>query len=147
MALKNILFLCRDNAAVSIMAEAYMKVAGRGVAHAYSAGCHPAEAVHSIVLKTIWDAGVRHGGLMPKSWNVFTLARAPSIDLVVYLCDPLTMGPAPVWPGKPGKIVLKPSCSNADDLKRMRPYEALEAFAEIRTLADSLLIDMREVAA
>ena len=129
------------------MAEAYLKFAGRGVAHAYSAGCEPAKAVQPIVLDTLREAGVRPGGLTPKSWSVFTLAQAPHIDLVVYLCDPQTMAPAPVWRGKPGKIVLKPYCSNAFDLHKMRPYQALEAFAEIRTLVDSLLIDIQEMAA
>ncbi len=124
-----------------------MKFAGRGIAHAYSAGCQPAQAVHSIVLDTLRDAGVRHSGLMPKSWVAFTLAQAPNIDLVVYLCDPQTMSPAPAWRGKPAKMILKPSCSNADDLQRMRPHEAIEAFAEVRTLVDSLLIEIHEMAA
>lgn len=142
MTSKNILFLCRDNSAVSIMAEAYMTAAGRGIARAHSAGCEPATAVHPMALTTLRAAGVRHSGLTPKSWEIFSLAREPKMDLIVYLCDPRLMTQKPVWRGEPLEMVLKPSGADVAEMPGVRQSEMLEVFAEVRTLADSLLLDM-----
>lgn len=142
MTSKNVLFLCRDNAAVSIMAEAYTNVAGRGIARAYSAGCQPASSVHPVALATLRAAGVRHSGLAPKSWNQFAHDGEFRMDLVVYLSDPRSMTQRPAWRGAPPEMVLKPSGSDVVEIPGARQSEMLEVFAEIRTLADSLLLDM-----
>ena len=147
MTLKNVLFLCRDNAAVSIMAEAYMTVAGRGVARAFSAGSDPAREIHPLALETLKAAGVRHSGLAPKSWNAFALPQAPKMDLVVYLCDPDIMPGAPEWRGRPERLVLGLSWSHLNHAAGLRAADFLGQFAELRTLTDSLLLEMPGISA
>lgn len=142
MTLKNVLFLCRDNAAISIMAEAYMMVAGRGVARAFSAGYEPAGEIHPLALETLKAAGVRHNGLAPKCWKSFALPKAPKMDLVVCLCDSAMMPAPPEWRGRPERLVLALSWSHLNGTADLRAADFLGQFAEIRTLTDSLLLEM-----
>lgn len=74
MTPQNILFLCPNNAVRSIMAEAYLRLAGRPLARAFSAGRKPAESVHPLTLAVLESVGLKTGGLTPKSLESFSLA-------------------------------------------------------------------------
>ncbi len=43
---KRLLFICNENCNRSQIVEAFARILGRPQVGAYSAGCHPAEAVH-----------------------------------------------------------------------------------------------------
>ena len=102
MALKNVLFIGKENATGSVMAEAYMNHAGRGLFRAFSAGLSPAGEVHPLTLETLRDAGVRGRSFSSKSWRIFALATAPRMDVVVCIGDAVVPPDLPRWPGDPG---------------------------------------------
>jgi arsenate reductase len=83
----NVLFLCTQNSARSIMAEALLQKIGRGRFHAYSAGSNPAEAPLPEVIDRLKNLGHDVSHLRCKSWNEFTGPEAPRMDFVIALCD------------------------------------------------------------
>jgi len=83
----NVLFLCTQNSARSIMAEAILNKIGRGAFHAYSAGSDPAAAPMPEVLRKLQSLGHDVTTLRSKSWSEFMRADAPRMDFVISLCD------------------------------------------------------------
>jgi protein-tyrosine-phosphatase len=84
---QRVLFLCRDNAALSILAEALLRELDGLHFDAFSAGLEPADKVHAAAMGEL-----RHGFsslelLNPKSWLEFTSEWAPQMDFVITLCD------------------------------------------------------------
>jgi protein-tyrosine-phosphatase len=96
-----VLFVCTDNAARSIMAEAILNQRGHGRFQAFSAGSHPAGLVHPSALQQLQDARLPTEGLRSKSWDEFVQPGAPPLDFVFTLCEAAARDPHPAWPGKP----------------------------------------------
>jgi len=61
------LFLCTSNSARSQMAEALVDHLSQGQVPAYSAGSHPAQAVHPLAIRTLARWGVQMSQSVPKS--------------------------------------------------------------------------------
>lgn len=83
----NVLFLCTQNSARSIMAEAILAKLGRGRFHAYSAGSDPARAPLPVVLERLTQLGHDTSHLRSKGLTEFTGPQAPRMDFVIALCD------------------------------------------------------------
>lgn len=83
----NVLFLCTQNSARSIMAEAILEKIGRGRFRAYSAGSEPAKAPLPEVLERLRHLGHDVERLRSKSLEEFTGPQAPRMDFVIALCD------------------------------------------------------------
>jgi arsenate reductase len=83
----NVLFLCTQNSARSIMAEAILGKVGKGRFHAYSAGSQPARAPLPEVLDRLRNLSHDAEHLRSKSWDEFTGPQAPRMDFVIALCD------------------------------------------------------------
>lgn len=96
-----VLFVCTDNAARSIMAEAILNQRGHGRFRALSAGSHPAGRVSPHALKQLQDARLDTVDLRSKPWDEFTQPGAPPLDFVFTLCDAAVLETQPAWPGKP----------------------------------------------
>jgi len=97
----NVLFLCRHNAARSIMAECLMRHWGKGRFAGFSAGCRPAAMIHPEARAVLDGYGIGHGELRPKSWKEFARAGAPRIDIVVAVDEPGGSQACAAWPGAP----------------------------------------------
>jgi arsenate reductase len=96
-----VLFICTDNAARSIMAEALMNTLGKARGfRASSAGTRPADAVHPLAFKALKDHGLSIDGLRSKQWEEVE-ASGLVLDFVVTLCDEAAGEPPPAWPGEP----------------------------------------------
>jgi arsenate reductase (thioredoxin) len=97
----NVLFLCRENAARSIMAEALLRELGGGRFEAFSAGSDPAARMHPLALAQ-WRPGISDLDLLgPKSWLEFTGEWAPRMDLVIAMDGSVAEYHAPRFPGEP----------------------------------------------
>ena len=97
----NVLFVCEDNSALSIMAEAILSCVAPARFGAHSAGCFPAAAVHPDVIDFLATHHMPVAGLRPKSLQTFRTANAPRMDFIITLCDVAADADYSGWPGTP----------------------------------------------
>jgi len=97
----NVLFLCTNNSARSIMAECVMNRWGGGRFHAFSAGSKPRGAVHPVTLHVLSELKYETEGLRSKDWNEFAQLDSSPLDFVFTLCDRAAAEVCPRWPGQP----------------------------------------------
>jgi arsenate reductase len=83
----NVLFLCTQNSARSIIAEAMLEKVGQGRFRGYSAGSEPAKSPLPEVLDRLKSLGHDVSRLHSKSWNEFKGPDAPRMDFIIALCD------------------------------------------------------------
>ncbi|MFD1697185.1 low molecular weight phosphatase family protein [Roseibium aestuarii] len=85
MSKTSVLFLCRDNALLSPLAEAYLNQRGDGLVRAFSAGVHGTRDLDSSVPRLLGARGLSFETLEPKSFEIFTFPHAPMPDRVILL--------------------------------------------------------------
>ena len=86
----NVLFLCTQNSARSIMAEAILDKIGRPRFEGWSAGSAPRpDGPLPEVLTLLKTLGHDVSDLRSKSWNELSGPAAPQMDFVITLCDTL----------------------------------------------------------
>lgn len=95
------LFICTQNSARSIMAEALLRSLGAGRFDAHSAGSHPRGSIHPGALRALESLGLPTTGLHSKDWNVFSAPGTPAFDFVFTVCDNAAGEACPLWPGQP----------------------------------------------
>ncbi len=102
----NVLFVSRENACRSLLAEACLRRVAVGGLVAYSCGVPDmlAERPHRWTLLALQTAAISARGLHCKDWTAFTGAEAPRMDFVIAL-DAATVAQQPVWPGQPDTTV------------------------------------------
>src|SRR5450830_194129 len=125
----NVLFLCTHNSARSILAEALLNSMGDGRFRAFSAGSSPREnqQPNPLGLQALEKAGIPTAGLRSKSWDEFALPGAPTMDLIITVCDNAAGEACPFWPGHPSTA----HWGYADPSEGDAPDEAkLEAFRQ-----------------
>jgi protein-tyrosine-phosphatase len=130
----NVLFLCTGNSARSILAEAYLNMAGKGRFKAYSAGSKPAGQVNPFALELLQNTRIDTAGACSKNWDEFARSDAPKMDFVFTVCDNAAAEPCPYWPGQPMTAhwgVADPAAvEGSDEEKRKafsRAFSALSA--------------------
>jgi arsenate reductase len=111
-----VLFLCRQNAGRSQMAQAFFERLAPGHT-AISGGSSPAAAVHPIVVDVMREVGIDLSGRVPKKIDPATLASA---DIVVSMgCD----DPAVCdYPGRKVEdwAIEDPGAKPIDEVRRIR---------------------------
>ncbi len=98
---KSVLVLCTGNSARSILGEALFARLGEGRLQAHSAGSKPKGVPHPGALRLLAAKGFDTSHFRSKSWNEFTGADAPPIDLAVTVCGNAAGETCPVFPGAP----------------------------------------------
>lgn len=103
----NILILCTHNSARSVLAEGmanhWARQLGRDV-RAHSAGSTPSGRINPAAIQVLETVGVDTAGFRSKSWDEFTAPGAPSMRVVITVCDSAAAEQCPYWPGSPVKV-------------------------------------------
>lgn len=136
----NVLFLCTGNSARSIMAEAILNTLGGDRFRAFSAGSHPSGQVQPMAAELAQAMGYPAGNMRSKSWDEFSGADAPEMDMVITVCDNAAGEACPVWLGQPTLAhwgVADPVAETGDEDARKRAFVA--AFATLRRRIELLL--------
>ena len=123
-----VLFLCRDNSASSIIAEALLRELAGHRFEAFSAGLEPAARVHPLAVAQLRPGISGRAVLSPKSWLEFTGEWAPRMDLVIALDESVGTRHAPAFPGKPsllGWSVADPLADDIPDEERVRLFDKM----------------------
>jgi arsenate reductase (thioredoxin) len=85
-AVTNVLFLCGENSARSIMAEALLERFGGGEYRAFSAGMASRGQIHPFAVQTLRDNGLPVWNLQAKTSTDFLETKSPPIDYVITVC-------------------------------------------------------------
>ena len=123
----NVLILCTHNSARSVLSEGMLnhlaKRLGKDV-RAYSAGSAPSGRINPYALEALSNAGVSTEGYRSKSWDEFTAPGAPTMHVVITVCDSAAAEQCPYWPGSPVKVHWGyPDPSNAPEADKKNLFE------------------------
>ena len=103
----NVLILCTHNSARSVLGEGMFNHWAQTLgidARAYSAGSTPSGRINPMAVEVLEHAGIDTSSYRSKSWDEFTEAKAPTMRVVITVCDSAAQETCPYWPGSPVKI-------------------------------------------
>jgi arsenate reductase (thioredoxin) len=123
-----VLFLCRENSARSIIAEALLRELAGHRFDVFSAGAEPAARVHALAIAQLRPGVSDLGLLAPKSWLEFTGEWAPRMDLIITLDERVGEHVAPTFPGNPHFLKWDFADPLADG---MTPEERARSFEKV----------------
>ncbi|MFM0734093.1 low molecular weight phosphatase family protein [Paraburkholderia sediminicola] len=137
-----VLFLCRENSARGIIAEALLRELAGHRFDAFSAGPEPATRVHPSAIAQLRPGISDLGVLSPKSWLEFTGEWAPRMDLVVAMDERVAGHHAPRFPGEPPTcswIFADPLADGILEPERVRSFEKVfwQIVRQVSTFIDS----------
>lgn len=96
-----VLFIGRNNAARSLMAESLLRRWGMGRFDVHSAAPEPLDQPHPAAIELLQKVGIDTGGLQPKSWDRFATTEAPAMDFIFFTDEETARHQQPQWPGQP----------------------------------------------
>lgn len=96
-----IFVLCTGNSARSILGEGLFNHLGGEHVRAFSAGSKPRGVPHPAALRLLARRGIDTARFRSKSWDEFTGADSPPIDLAITVCCNAAGEACPVFFGSP----------------------------------------------
>ncbi|HMQ58098.1 MAG TPA: arsenate reductase ArsC, partial [Rhizobiaceae bacterium] len=138
--MKHILILCTANSARSILAESLLNRLGGNRLTAHSAGSKPRGEPNPDGLALLAELGHDTSGLRSKSWAEFAEPGAPSMDIVITVCDNAANEACPIWPGAPVQAhwgIADPAGKGETAAERRAAF--LDAYRLLEMRADALL--------
>ena len=123
----NILFLCRNNDGLSLIAESILHEIGHGMFHAFSAGLAPAVDPRPTVVLKLRALGHDVSRLACRSWRDFVLPDSPALDFVIWLDEPIDPWITSQFPGRPVMASWPLGGQSADALAEGAETTALNA--------------------
>jgi arsenate reductase len=118
----NVLFVCENNAALSIMAEAILNAAAPGRFGAFSAGCYPNGSLDPYTIEFLARHHMPVARSHAKSLEQFRRRGAPRMDFIITLCDVAVGESFAEWPGDPfvahWSVEADAATGDADDAMR-----------------------------
>ena len=133
-----ILVLCTGNSARSILGEAILTQLGKGRILAHSAGSKPKGVPHPGALRLLARKGIDVAPFRSKSWDEFTGAGAPAIELAITVCGNAAGEACPVFMGAPLKAhwgLPDPADVTGDDAAVDAAFEQTWQWLEMRAQA------------
>lgn len=121
-----ILVLCTGNSARSLIGEALLNHYAAGKWHAYSADSHPKGVPHPMAIRTLQSHGIETKTLRSKSWDEFSTAQAPQLDVVITVCDNAANETCPLWHGTPIKVhwgIADPAAVTSSQSQQLIAFE------------------------
>ena len=134
MTTTNVLVLCTGNSARSILGEVLVNDIGGPGLRAFSAGSRPVGKVNPGAIEKLEREGHATAGLESKSWDRFTGPDAPSIDVVITVCDNAAGESCPIWNGAPVTVhwgIPDPAADGDFDAAYARLRGRIEAMAAL----------------
>lgn len=138
--MRNVLFVCTANSARSILGEALLRHLGEGRFQTFSAGSTPRGTVNPDALACLKRHGLSTDGFRSKSWEEFAGPDAPTMDLIVTVCDSAAGETCPVWPGHPLVVhwgIPDPASVEGDGDQRAAAFDI--AFDRMRRRIEALV--------
>ncbi len=126
------------------MAEALFNHWGQPRLRAYSAGSFPAGQVNPLALKTLELHKVSAVGARSKSWDEFAGPDAPSMSIVITVCDNAANEVCPVWPGAPVTAhwgVPDPAAVQGDEAAKLKAFKDVFLMLDARI---KILVNLRD---
>jgi arsenate reductase len=153
-----VLVLCTGNSARSILGEALINHLGEGPrqggVRAFSAGSKPKGVPHPAAWRLLARRGIDTAQFRSKSWDAFTAADAPPIDLAITVCGNAAGEACPVFPGSPLKAhwgLPDPADATGTDAEVDAAFEETWRLLEMRVRAflalDRAALDGRQLQA
>ncbi|MGL4768535.1 MAG: arsenate reductase ArsC [Formosimonas sp.] len=136
----NILILCTHNSARSALGEAMLNHWARQLnvgVQAYSAGSAPSGKTNPHALAVLEAAGVDISYLHSKSWDEFSRTDAPTIDVVITVCDSAAGEVCPLFSGAAQQVKVHwgyPDPSNSDEAHKRAAFEVMRQAIGYRML-------------
>lgn len=121
----NVLFLCTHNSARSVLAECLLNHLGGARFRAFSAGSQPSGRVNPFALQALAEQGIDTTGVRSKAWDEFATPGAPTMDLIITVCDSAAGETCPVWPGHPATAhwgYADPSATTGSDAAKLTAF-------------------------
>jgi arsenate reductase len=128
----HVLILCTHNSARSILAEGMLNhlatKLGKDV-RAHSAGSAPSGRINPLAVEALNRVGIDTSVCRSKSWDEFTSPQAPTLSIVVTVCDSAAAESCPVFFGNDGQPVKAhwgypdPSHAEGGEAGRHRAFE------------------------
>jgi protein-tyrosine-phosphatase len=97
----NVLFVCDDNCALSIMAQAILRSVAPSRFNAFSAGCFPSGLLSADALEVLERHRIPVSDLAPKSLHAFRTCAHAKVDVIITLSDVAADEDFSRWPGNP----------------------------------------------
>ena len=118
----NVLFVCEDNSALSIMAEAILSAVAPGRFGAFSAGCYPSGSLNNYAVEFLARHHMPVTRARAKSLEQLRRHGAPRMDFIITLCDVAAGEQFAEWPGDPfvahWSVEADAASGDADDAMR-----------------------------
>jgi arsenate reductase len=130
----NVLVLCTGNSARSILGEVLINELGGDKFRAYSAGSCPVGKVNPGALRKLRQEHHSVDDLASKSWDIFSGAGAPIIDIVITVCDNAAGESCPIWNGAPITVhwgIPDPATDGDFDAAYLRLRRRVEAMVAL----------------
>jgi arsenate reductase len=93
---------------------------------AFSAGSAPSGRLNPFAIDVLSNAGIDISGYRSKSLDEFAVEEAPSMRVVITVCDSAAAETCPYWPGSPVKVhwgYADPSDARGGDEGRRIAFE------------------------
>jgi protein-tyrosine-phosphatase len=97
----NVLFVCYDNSACSIIAESILKRWGGKQFRAFSAGIHPASEVNPQAIAVLKAQRLWGQGIQTKGCKEYLKDDGQSMNFIICIGEQPPLDPPVKWPGNP----------------------------------------------